>query len=140
MKQYLSLALAVSEQKQNPRPDSMRQRAGSLVQLAIRHGLLTMQPDAKCVDCGKPADVWEHRDYARPLDVKPVCKGCNNRAGHAKHLTASVAYLPYAPEFIRIPAPLFSIMYDLAGGQRNINDFIIKALLREYMRLAKRGK
>jgi hypothetical protein len=137
-KQHLRLAQAVAEQKKYPRANSMRQRAGTLVQMACNHGFLPLlnQPNIKCVDCGKvQAEVWEHRDYSRPLDVKPVCKGCNNRAGHAKHLTSAVEYLPWRPEYIRIPAPIFSAVYDIAGGQRNINDFVIKALLREYLRV-----
>lgn len=31
----------------------------------------------KCVDCGRPADRWDHRDYRKPLEVEPVCRSCN---------------------------------------------------------------
>lgn len=34
-----------------------------------------------CVDCGRPAAVYDHRDYDRPLDVEPVCRPCNSRRG-----------------------------------------------------------
>lgn len=37
----------------------------------------------KCVDCGEPANCYDHRDYNRPLIVDPVCKGCNIRRGPA---------------------------------------------------------
>lgn len=37
----------------------------------------------KCVDCGGPANSYDHRDYNRPLIVDPVCKGCNIRRGSA---------------------------------------------------------
>jgi hypothetical protein len=40
------------------------------------------QQEIACVDCGKRATIWEHRDYTRPLDVQPVCIGCNTRRGH----------------------------------------------------------
>jgi hypothetical protein len=42
-----------------------------------------LQPAAtkKCVDCGNPAECYDHRDYTRPLKVEPVCKACNNRRG-----------------------------------------------------------
>lgn len=36
-----------------------------------------------CVDCGKPAQAYDHRDYTKPLDVQPVCDGCNVRRGPA---------------------------------------------------------
>lgn len=37
-----------------------------------------------CVDCGAPAEHYEHRDYNRPLDVEPTCRSCNYRRGNAK--------------------------------------------------------
>jgi hypothetical protein len=36
-----------------------------------------------CVDCGSPAFDYDHRDYAHPLRVDPVCRGCNIRRGYA---------------------------------------------------------
>ena len=36
-----------------------------------------------CVDCKKPADVYDHRDYGKPIDVVPVCKSCNRKRGEA---------------------------------------------------------
>jgi len=38
-----------------------------------------------CVDCGKPATVYEHRDYTKPLDVEPVCSSCNRKRGPAEY-------------------------------------------------------
>jgi len=35
----------------------------------------------KCVDCGKRAQCWDHRDYSKPLEVDPVCKSCNYHRG-----------------------------------------------------------
>lgn len=37
--------------------------------------------DFDCVDCGRPAECYDHRDYLRPLDVEPVCYSCNRRRG-----------------------------------------------------------
>jgi hypothetical protein len=35
-----------------------------------------------CVDCGKyAAQCYDHRDYTKPLEVDPVCGGCNVRRG-----------------------------------------------------------
>lgn len=36
-----------------------------------------------CVDCEQPAAHYDHRDYARPLQVEPVCVSCNARRGPA---------------------------------------------------------
>ena len=35
----------------------------------------------RCVDCGKWAQCWDHRDYSKPLEVDPVCKSCNYHRG-----------------------------------------------------------
>ena len=34
-----------------------------------------------CSYCGEKAYMWEHRDYARPLDVVPSCHSCNCKVG-----------------------------------------------------------
>ena len=38
----------------------------------------------ECVDCGKRATEYDHRDYNKPLDVEPVCNTCNRLRGPAK--------------------------------------------------------
>ena len=38
-----------------------------------------------CVDCGNGADVYDHRDYSRPLQVAAVCHSCNQLRGPATH-------------------------------------------------------
>lgn len=44
---------------------------------AIRRGELRRPDQFACVDCNKPAQQYDHRDYSRPLDVEPVCRSCN---------------------------------------------------------------
>lgn len=34
-----------------------------------------------CVDCGRRADRYEHRDYHKPLSVEPICLACNRIRG-----------------------------------------------------------
>jgi len=51
------------------------------VAAAIRRGELAHPKTLVCVDCGKPAKDYDHRDYSRPLDVDPVCHGCNRLRG-----------------------------------------------------------
>jgi len=47
-------------------------------------------PDAKlfkCDDCGKKAQVYDHRDYDFPEEVVPVCRACNRKRGPGKNQT-----------------------------------------------------
>lgn len=53
------------------------------VVLAIREGRLAPATSLLCVDCGRPAVEYDHRDYGRPLDVEPVCRRDNLRRGLA---------------------------------------------------------
>lgn len=64
--------------------DSPRKASHQIVTIAIRGGILPkLNGSVKCVDCGKPADHYDHRDYMKPLDVSPVCRSCNSRRGPA---------------------------------------------------------
>lgn len=51
---------------------------------AIRDGYLPKPSTLICLDCGAPAQVYDHRDYNKPLDVEPVCHACNVKRGPAK--------------------------------------------------------
>lgn len=57
------------------------QPAHAAVNRAIRHGELRPATEFDCVDCGRPAECYDHRDYLKPLDVDPVCKRCDNKRG-----------------------------------------------------------
>lgn len=50
---------------------------------AVQDGRLPHPSSLICVDCGAAAEQYDHRDLTRPLDVVPVCRGCNNRRGPA---------------------------------------------------------
>ncbi len=56
-------------------------RARSAIAGAIRKGILPKAATLECIDCGKPAFGYDHRSYAYPLAVVPVCPGCNVRRG-----------------------------------------------------------
>jgi len=59
-------------------------KAGAKVHAAIRRGSIPkLDGTIGCVDCGKPARHYDHRDYTKPLDVVPVCISCNYRRGTA---------------------------------------------------------
>ena len=55
------------------------------VYIAVRRGDLPRASELKCADCGKSAEVYDHRDYNLPLNVNPVCKSCNAIRGKAKN-------------------------------------------------------
>jgi hypothetical protein len=59
-----------------------RGAAIALVNLAIKRGTIPPVRTLQC-GCGQPSNVYEHRDYMSPLDVKPACFRCNKRAGAA---------------------------------------------------------
>lgn len=47
----------------------------------VMNGRLLPAKDCKCVDCGKQAQCYDHRDYRKPLMVEPVCKSCDGKRG-----------------------------------------------------------
>lgn len=60
--------------------------AHEYVTFAVRHGdLPKLDGSIPCVDCGRPACEYDHRDYKKPLEVDPVCKVCNFARGPGLH-------------------------------------------------------
>lgn len=56
--------------------------AHRFVSVAVFNGdLPKLDGSVPCVDCRKPADEYDHRDYKRPLEVEPVCRACNQARG-----------------------------------------------------------
>lgn len=68
-------------------------RAHAAVSAMVIAGLVKKLPcdGINCVDCGKQATHWEHRDYRKPQEIEPICKSCNTKRGHA--MTAYAAKL-----------------------------------------------
>lgn len=63
----------------------IRSRAHVLVRGARLRGELPQPQALICVDCGKDADVYDHRDYSEPLQVAAVCHSCNQLRGPAHY-------------------------------------------------------
>lgn len=61
------------------------------VQKAVKKGLLAPVKTLSCVDCGRGAECYDHRDYNKPLDVVPVCRKCNFRRGSAVAVKETVS-------------------------------------------------
>lgn len=64
--------------------EKIQRRALKITHKAIRKGQLAdlKQVNITCVDCDfRRAEVYNHRDYNKPLDVTPVCRSCNQKRG-----------------------------------------------------------
>lgn len=65
--------------------DRLAWRAGRQAQRSIARGALPrLDGSIPCRDCGQPATMYDHRTYARPLEVDPVCRTCNRHRGEAQ--------------------------------------------------------
>lgn len=53
------------------------------IRRAVEAGDIPHARTLRCVDCGKPAFCYDHRDYTKPLRVEPVCRSCNVMRGPA---------------------------------------------------------
>ena len=67
------------------RPIALRAQlaAASKVKNAIFYKRILPPTAFQCVDCGRKARDYEHRDYDEPLKVEPVCRACNIARGPA---------------------------------------------------------
>lgn len=57
--------------------------ASTVLNAAVKVGLLPRVQTLVCVDCGRQAQGYDHRDYSKPLEVDPVCMKCNKLRGPA---------------------------------------------------------
>jgi hypothetical protein len=62
--------------------------AHAKVLAAVKRGILLPVFTLKCADCGAPANQYDHRSYAKPLEVEPVCTRCNKKRGPAIEIRA----------------------------------------------------
>lgn len=51
------------------------------VAIAVKSGKIPRPANCICVDCGKKAYCYDHRDYRAPHLVDPVCKKCDSKRG-----------------------------------------------------------
>lgn len=79
----------------------------------IRLGELKPAKECLCVDCGAAAHDYEHRDYTKPLDVVPVCRGCNKRRGPASGIQ----------ELIREHFGIAGSIGEFVAARRSVIDF-----------------
>jgi hypothetical protein len=117
---------------------SPRIRAYEMVRCAVKNGKLPrLDGTIKCTDCGKPAELYEHHNYNKPLDVEPVCRKCNanrpkigrdlrsERHSEYKDLIHKVAALPEGKSLeVQVPEPMKEVSFRMgicwAGKALNI--------------------
>lgn len=63
--------------------DDAKRRCSNQIRHAQKKGLLVKPATLKCADCGEQAEMYDHRDYSKPLEVEPVCRRCNMERGPA---------------------------------------------------------
>lgn len=82
-------------------------KVGAACSIAMRSHGLNAPTGATCKDCGQPATIWDHRHYASPTNVDPVCRACNKARGPADDIASMVAQLRkygYVPPQITLSA------------------------------------
>ena len=75
----------VSRQRINQILHDKASMARSAIALAVRLRKIKPASAFRCVDCNEPATEYDHRDYANPNAVDPVCKRCNGRRGRGQN-------------------------------------------------------
>ena len=95
------------------------------VKVAMRGAVLP--PLNRCRDCGKPATDYDHRLYAKPLQVDPVCSGCNTKRGPADDVAqlARIKLGIVLPDLVTIFPKGFNMDSALKQAER---DYIDKAI------------
>lgn len=89
VRHYKTYLCADCKRNVGPKHFKYGHAAHQMVACAVRYGYLLPARECACVDCGAPAVGYDHRDYNKPLDVEPVCAGCNVRRGPAKAYDAN---------------------------------------------------
>jgi len=69
--------------------ERLRSVARGRVQAAVKNGTLPSPKGLLCIDCGDPAQCYDHRDYTKPLKVDSVCKTCDAQRGAGMPLPTS---------------------------------------------------
>lgn len=62
---------------------AVQREACSAVAVAVRRGVLPLVSTLTCEDCGRAGEVYDHRDYTKPLQVVALCRSCNVLRGPA---------------------------------------------------------
>lgn len=71
--------------------DKRQAQAHNRIQAAIASRQLQPPTECECAECGNPAQEYHHENYAQPLDVTPLCRGCHRRLHYAmRNQTASM--------------------------------------------------
>lgn len=70
-----------------------------VVSAMVKGGFMPRASTLMCVDCGTNAQVYDHRDYDKPLEVEPVCRKCNARRGYTPQTRPNFGPLSQATSY-----------------------------------------
>ena len=105
-------------------------KASQMVKYAVDNGFLPKVNTLTCVDCGKPATEYDHRNYDYPLGVEATCRKCNSRRGSAAGTHDEVKFTAV---MIRLPQTI----KDKAVDQAKRRDMSMSAWIRKLINRAK---
>ena len=58
-----------------------RRKGHQYISYAVRTKIVPRAKDCICIDCGKSAYCYDHRDYSKPTEIEPVCGRCQGLRG-----------------------------------------------------------
>ena len=81
----------------------MQKACWVIMRIEIESGRLPLARTLKCVDCGKPANGYDHRDYRKPVEVEAVCRRHNRLRGRAAPFDHMPTCLPKREGIVKDP-------------------------------------
>lgn len=99
-------------------------RCSSAVTTAEYNDRLQDPKTMRCIDCGNSANVYDHRDYLKPLSVDPVCNTCNIRRAGARWTIKRLLKSPVYKTNLR----LRSFVNDVLSERREAGEKILTPL------------
>ena len=112
---------------------NLRTKAHSEVRLAVERGALAyLDGSVPCADCGAPATEYDHRDYAKPLEVDAVCHRCNTLRGKADNWVSKLNPSSKTVVFnIRLEVDVLEQIRVLAQRERRTMTNMVQVLITE---------
>ena len=114
----------------------LQAKAISIVNSEVAKGAIKPAKEFMCVDCGDPAQHYDHRSYRKPLEIEPVCQKCNVARGRAIEMppTRRTKRLSKRAGFnVSMPEYDYERLKKLADSQSRTVSNTVVWLLREYL-------
>ena len=115
-------------------------KASEMVKYAVNHGFLPHPSEKKCMDCGKQATEYDHRNYDYPLGVDAVCRSCNVLRGKAQGTHELKKEETKKVLAVRIDFELFYDLQDMAIKETRSLPGMVRHILKETVEVYKHEK